>query len=59
MQKKNIIICCYQSICEPDIIEAFQKNGYQVAEINREIDNLDYDVTYIKNLSEVILSGEY
>lgn len=59
MQKKNIIICRYQSICEPDIIEAFQKNGYQVAEINREIDNLDYDVTYIKNLSEVILSGDY
>lgn len=59
MPKKTILICRYQSICEPDIIEAFQKNGYQVAEMNREIENLDYDVAYIKNLSEVILSGDY
>ena len=59
MQNKRILICRYQSICEPDIIEAFQKNGYEVSQFNEKIESLDYDVAYIQSLSKEILAGAY
>lgn len=59
MQNKRILICRYQSICEPDIIEAFQKNDYEVIQFNEKIKSLDYDVAYVKNLSKVILEDAF
>lgn len=59
MQQKSILICRYQSICEPDIIDGFRKNGYQVDEFNEKMKEPDYDTVYLKKLSEVILAGKY
>lgn len=58
-QNKSMLICRYQSICEPDVIDGFQKNGYQVTEYNEKLEDPDYDVKYMKKLSEVILEGNY
>lgn len=58
-QNKSMLICRYQSICEPDVIDGFQKNGYQVAEYNEKLEDPDYDVKYMRKLSEVILEGNY
>lgn len=58
-QNKSMLICRYQSICEPDVIDGFQKNGYQVTEYNEKLEDPDYDVKYLKKLSEVILEGNF
>lgn len=59
MQQKSILICRYQSICEPDVIDGFRKNGYQVDEFSEMMKEPDYDTVYLKKLSEVILAGHY
>ena len=59
MHKKAILICRYLSICEPDVIDGFQKNGYRVDEFNEKMQEPDYDTVYLKKLSEVILAGNY
>ena len=33
----NIIFYRYNSICEPDFIDAFEKTGFQVTQITEEI----------------------
>ena len=40
-QNKSMLICRYQSICEPDVIDGFQKNGYQVTENNEKLEDPD------------------
>lgn len=55
----TILICRYQSICEPDVIAGFVKNGYQVEEFTETMQDPDYDVVYLKHLSEVILKNHY
>lgn len=59
MEQKRILICRYLSICEPDVIDGFQKNGYIVDEFNESMKEPDYDTVYLKKLSEVILAGNY
>lgn len=59
MQEKSILICRYQSICEPDVIDGFCKNGYRVDEFNEKMKEPDYDTVYLKKLSDVILAGNY
>lgn len=59
MEQKKILICRYLSICEPDVIDGFQKNGYIVDEFNETMKEPDYDTVYLKKLSEVILAGNY
>ncbi|MDE6314825.1 MAG: glycosyltransferase [Lachnospiraceae bacterium] len=55
----TILICRYQSICEPDVIAGFEKNGYRVEEFTKEIQDPDYDVDYLQQLAEVILANHY
>ena len=59
MQEKSILICRYQSICEPDVIDGFRRNGYRVDEFNEKMKEPDYDTVYLKKLSEVILAEGY
>lgn len=59
MQQKSILICRYLSICEPDVIDGFQKNGYRVDEFNEKMKEPDYDTVYLRKLSDVILAGDY
>ena len=59
MEQKSMLICRYLSICEPDVIDGFRKNGYVVDEFNEKMKEPDYDTVYMKKLSEVILKGNY
>lgn len=59
MQERSILICRYQSICEPDVIDGFRRNGYRVDEFNEKMKEPDYDTVYLKKLSEVILAEGY
>lgn len=59
MSEKSILICRYESICEPDVIDGFRKNGYRVDEFNEKMKEPDYDTVYLKKLSEAILAGNY
>lgn len=55
----KILICRYNSICEPDVIAGFQRNGYEVDEFTEVIKDPDYDVVYLKNLSQKIVKDSY
>lgn len=55
----KILICRYNSICEPDVIAGFQRNGYEVDEFTEVIEDPDYDVAYLKNLSQKIVKDSY
>ena len=59
MQQKSILICRYQSICEPDVIQGFQKNGYQVEEFTEIMEEIDGDVRYLKLLAEKVKNQTY
>lgn len=59
MQEKSILICCYQSICEPDVIQGFQKNGYQVDEFTECMEDVDGDIRYLQMLFEKVKNNTY
>lgn len=57
--KGKILICRYNSICEPDVMAGFQRNGYEVEQFTEVMDDPDYDVVYLKKLSQKILKDSY
>lgn len=59
MQQKSILICRYQSICEPDVIQGFQKSGYQVEEFTEIMEDIDGDVRYLELLAEKVKNQTY
>lgn len=51
----KILFCQWNSICEPDVDQAFIKLGYQVIRITQKIESVDYDKKYLATLSEVMM----
>ena len=50
----KLIFCRWKSICEQGIANAFKRIGCDVVELNREIDDVDYEQDYLKELCELI-----
>ena len=50
----KLIFCRWKSICEQGIANAFKRIGCDVVELNREIEDVDYEQDYLRELSELI-----
>lgn len=59
MEKGKILFCGWNIVGENDVIAGIKECGYSV-EISREKpESLDYDVAYMKKISDILLKGGY
>ncbi|WMJ90222.1 CgeB family protein [Anaerocolumna sp. MB42-C2] len=55
----RILFCQWNSICEPDIDEAFGQLGFEVTRFNQKIESVDYDKKYLLQLSDLMMKSRY
>lgn len=53
----KVIFCRWKSICEKGLTNAMIRIGCNVVGLDKEIDDVDYDREYLKELSELILNN--
>ena len=55
----RILFCQWNSICEPDIDEAFVRLGFEVTRFIHKIESVDYDKKYLLQLSDLMMKSKY
>lgn len=55
----KILVIRWKSICEPDMIAAFETAGQQIEIWPYEVKDADYDTNVIQKLSDTLLDGDY
>ncbi|MFA9377123.1 MAG: DUF3880 domain-containing protein [Lachnotalea sp.] len=55
----RILVCSWGNICEADLSLSLIEMGHEVVVLKEKIENKDYDLDYLKLLSEELLKLEY
>lgn len=55
MQKKKIIFCRWNSICEKGITRAIERSGHEMIALDRRFQSVDYDKEYLLVLSNLLM----
>jgi spore maturation protein CgeB len=55
----KILFCQWNSICEPDMDEAFINLGFEVTRLKQTIENVDYDKKYLLKISDFLSMNQF
>lgn len=55
----NILFCQWNSICEFDVKEGFKSLGYSITDFRHKFENVNYDIEYLKDLSDIIFNNNF
>lgn len=59
MENKKILFCRWNIVGEVDVIDAIRECGYHIDICEEFPQSVDYDVDYMKKLSDILFKGEY
>lgn len=51
----RILVCSWGNICEPDLALSLKDMGHEVVVLKEKIENKDYDINYLRRLSDELL----